>query len=229
MHGFEHMDFPDDNTCSIYFDTKDYLLARRSIERPVYKEKFRLRTYGARAESGDVAFPEIKKKYDHVVYKRRIQMTYGEAYECLLQGSVPESFGQIGREISHMFELYPGLQPSALIAYRRDPYLAPGGIDLRVTFDHDIRFRKDRLDLRYGSDGIRIFPEDMFIMELKLPGVFPKWMADAIWSLGIEPTHFSKYGEAYRRFLRPGAEENLKTELKYTDLKTKQEVFHHVA
>ena len=31
---------------SLYMDTPDYLLARRSLERPIYKEKLRLRSYG---------------------------------------------------------------------------------------------------------------------------------------------------------------------------------------
>ena len=31
---------------NIYFDTPDYRLIRTSLEKPIYKEKLRLRTYG---------------------------------------------------------------------------------------------------------------------------------------------------------------------------------------
>ena len=31
---------------SLYFDTPDYLLIRHSLEKPLYKEKLRLRSYG---------------------------------------------------------------------------------------------------------------------------------------------------------------------------------------
>lgn len=32
--------------CNIYYDTPDYDLIRTSIDKPVYKEKLRLRSYG---------------------------------------------------------------------------------------------------------------------------------------------------------------------------------------
>lgn len=31
--------------CNIYYDTPDYRLIRASIEKPIYKEKLRMRTY----------------------------------------------------------------------------------------------------------------------------------------------------------------------------------------
>ena len=55
---------------NIYLDTPDYELTRESIEKPIYKEKVRLRAYGMPKED-DKVFLEIKKKYKGVVYKRR--------------------------------------------------------------------------------------------------------------------------------------------------------------
>lgn len=57
--------------CNIYYDTPDWRLIRASLEKPVYKEKLRVRSYGVAAPEGKV-FVEIKKKFDGVVYKRRI-------------------------------------------------------------------------------------------------------------------------------------------------------------
>lgn len=48
---------------NIYFDTEDYRIIRRSLEKPAYKEKLRIRSYKA-AESGDTVFAELKKKYN---------------------------------------------------------------------------------------------------------------------------------------------------------------------
>ena len=59
--------------CNIYFDTPDYLLIRRSIDKPIFKEKVRLRTYGVPNDQ-TVAFFEVKRKYKKVVYKRRIHI-----------------------------------------------------------------------------------------------------------------------------------------------------------
>lgn len=48
--------------CNIYYDTDSYELIRKSIEKPVYKEKFRVRSYGVPSDT-DMIFAEIKKKY----------------------------------------------------------------------------------------------------------------------------------------------------------------------
>ena len=47
---------------NVYFDTDSYRLIRRSIEKPVYKEKLRIRSY-ERAQPGSRVFVELKKKY----------------------------------------------------------------------------------------------------------------------------------------------------------------------
>ena len=48
--------------CNIYYDTVDYKLISRSIEKPIYKEKIRLRSYGIPTPDSTV-FLELKKKY----------------------------------------------------------------------------------------------------------------------------------------------------------------------
>ena len=57
--------------CNIYYDTPDWRLIRASLEKPAYKEKLRVRSYGVPTET-DRVFVELKKKFDGVVYKRRI-------------------------------------------------------------------------------------------------------------------------------------------------------------
>lgn len=69
----EHMQadkFGQYTICNIYYDTDDWQLIRTSIEKPVYKEKLRVRSYGVPGDKGKV-FVELKKKYDGVVYKRK--------------------------------------------------------------------------------------------------------------------------------------------------------------
>ena len=53
---------------SIYFDTPDRRLVRSSLEKPVYKEKLRLRCYGLPGPQ-DPVYVEVKKKYKGIVYK----------------------------------------------------------------------------------------------------------------------------------------------------------------
>ena len=56
---------------SLYYDTDNYLLIRNSIEKPLYKEKLRARSYGL---ASDIVFLELKKKYNGIVYKRRVEL-----------------------------------------------------------------------------------------------------------------------------------------------------------
>ena len=68
---------------SLYFDTPGRALIERSLDKPLYKEKLRLRRYGeAAGEDADedgCVFVEIKKKYKGVVYKRRVGMSLAAA------------------------------------------------------------------------------------------------------------------------------------------------------
>ena len=67
---------------NIYYDTPDFRLIRESLDKPVYKEKLRVRSYGP-ASAGDEVFVELKKKVQGVVYKRRIAMPGIQDEACL--------------------------------------------------------------------------------------------------------------------------------------------------
>ena len=56
---------------NIYYDTDSFRLIRDSLDHPVYKEKLRVRSY-QRTDESDTVFVEIKKKFESVVYKRRV-------------------------------------------------------------------------------------------------------------------------------------------------------------
>lgn len=158
--------------CNIYYDTDDWRLVRASIEKPVYKEKLRVRSYGVQDDDGKV-FVELKKKYDGVVYKRRIITAPETAKDFLdgLDGEIPgSSFGQIGREIEWFQSFYSAV-PKVFIGYDRLAFAGIEQPELRITFDTDIRYRTTELDLRLGDHGALILPHDEVLMEIKLPGV----------------------------------------------------------
>ena len=189
---------------SLYLDTEDSLLIRRSLEKPVYKEKLRLRSYGVPREMDNV-FLEVKKKVRGVVYKRRICLPLAQAMECLAQGSVPAAGGQIGREIAYMLRRYR-LRPAVLLAYDRTAYteLEPSPNQLRITIDRDIRSRQTDLDLRLGSAGESLLAPGMRLMEIKTAHAIPLWLCAALDQNEIRPTSFSKYGRVYEAHMRAG-------------------------
>ena len=91
--------------CNIYYDTDNWDLIRKSIEKPVYKEKLRVRSYGV-PKSDDEVFIELKKKYDGIVYKRRITMEAKTAEKYLVGCKQSLQETQIGKEIEYFQNLH---------------------------------------------------------------------------------------------------------------------------
>jgi hypothetical protein len=185
---------------NIYFDTPDYKLIERSLEKPVYKEKLRLRTYGTPTDDTN-SFIEIKKKFKGVVYKRRISMPYHEALEYLVEGQKPKKESQISKEIDYFVSYYKGLRPAMAISYDR---IALAGIedpDLRITFDSNIRWRTEKLDLKEGNKGFDILLPGQHLMELKIAGAMSVELARILDELNIRSTSFSKYGRGYVEYM----------------------------
>ena len=132
-YGFRWMDFGDPTVQSLYYDTPDYQLIRTSLDRPIYKEKLRLRAYG-KPEKVTMSFIEVKKKYKGVVYKRRVAQPLEMAYTGLNTGCVSQEGGQVGQEAEWMVRRY-ALQPKAVITYDRDAWFSDRWPDVRITFD----------------------------------------------------------------------------------------------
>lgn len=184
---------------SLYCDTFDYLLARRSIESPVYKEKLRIRSYGV-AKPEDEIFVEIKKKYEKVVYKRRIELLEKDADEFITEKMDFDYIKnrQIKKEIQYFLDRYSNLIPQVLISYDREAFFAKDDRNFRITFDRNITFRDYDLSLCKGIYGERILPEEKVLMEIKTPGAVCLWMLDILRDLKLYKISFSKYGNAYR-------------------------------
>lgn len=184
-------------TCSLYFDTPDFLLVRRSMEHPLYKEKLRLRSYGVTGDDTQV-FVELKKKYDSVVYKRRIGMTQEEADRYLLHGEqVMDS--QISREIDYCMQNYKGLAPACMLSYQREAFYDKDDHEFRMTFDDTVLWREDHLSLRDGIFGEPIIGEDQRLLEVKVANAIPMWLVKVLSENHIYKTSFSKYGTAYQK------------------------------
>ena len=179
---------------NIYCDTPDFRLVRRSQEKPVYKEKLRLRSYGTASPETPV-YLELKKKYKSIVYKRRITMPEQDAMAYLAGGVLPDS--QIAREIDYVIHHYPGIRPTVFLSYDRIAYYDQFDPNFRVTFDSNILWRDHDLSLRSSVSGAPLLPRDQVLMEIKTAGAIPLWMVSLLTDMKIYKTSFSKYGEAY--------------------------------
>ncbi len=187
---------------NLYFDTETYLLIRRSIEKPVYKEKLRIRSY-SKADADSTVFVELKKKYKHVVYKRRVALPEADAMKWLSSEKCTEKQTQISKEIDYFMEFYSTLHPTVFLSYEREAYYAKDGSDFRITFDDNILCRESDLSLQSDVYGTPILTKDRVLMEIKCSGGIPLWMTEILSKEKIFKTPFSKYGTAYKTLIFP--------------------------
>ena len=180
---------------SLYYDTPSMRLIRRSLEKPLYKEKFRLRYYGQYNDKTKV-FAEIKKKYKSVVYKRRIAMSQGETLDFLKNGP---NDGQTPteKEISFFFKRYEDLKPTMLISCEREAYFDKEDDGLRFTFDRNILYRNYDLSLESQRYGDPILKNGQVLLEIKTEGSLPLWVCRMLSERKLYKQSFSKYGRAY--------------------------------
>lgn len=187
---------------NIYFDTDNFQLVRHSIDDPVYKEKLRVRSYGAADPQGTV-FVELKKKYQKVVYKRRIAMPQKEAAEWMAGISHCRSDSQISREIDYFLEYYKTLKPAVFLSYDRQAYYLKDCSEFRMTFDENILCRRYDINLESGVYGDHVLAEGLTLMEVKCAAGMPLWLTSVLSEEHIYKTSFSKYGMAYKKFIYP--------------------------
>ena len=186
--------------CNIYFDTSQYELIRHSITKPIYKDKVRLRSYNI-PDLESTVFLEVKKKYEGVVSKRRIQMTLKEFYEYLNnKNKNANDENQIKNELNYYFDYFK-LIPTMFVSYDRTAYYGKDDRDFRVTFDNNIIARNYDLKLEKGNYGDNIFEEGKYIMEIKTLGSIPMWFVKILNEINASPCGFSKYGEGYTQLV----------------------------
>lgn len=208
----EHMKF--DSYCkngksymiyNIYFDTPDDAVIRRSIDKPYYKEKLRLRSYKMPTGNDDMVFLELKKKIGGIVAKRRAILHYDEAIQFIAMGKAPQTDNyqdqQVMKEISDFLARYP-VSPKVYISYERIAFFGKEDREFRVSFDKNILTRRNHVNLKDGDYGAELLTDGNYLMEVKCAGAVPLWMTELLSKMKIYKTGFSKYGTEYKRHAR---------------------------
>lgn len=184
---------------NLYYDTADSLLIRRSLARPPYKEKLRLRAYGVPA-SGSRVFLEIKKKFRGRVNKRRTTLRLAEAYDFIATGRKPAIRGSMNRQVIDEIEYFlrvHEVEPRLYIAYDRTAFTGLEHPSLRITFDANIRTRRRDLALELGDHGDPLLAPGRMVMEIKTPRNVPLWLSWILSDQRVYGCGFSKYGREY--------------------------------
>lgn len=188
---------------NIYFDTDDNLVIKKSISKPVFKEKLRLRGYGD-LNKESLLYLEMKKKIDGYVNKRRTMISCSEANDLIINHKMPEKKEyhnmQVLREILFYLTKY-NVKPALFISYERQAFHAYDNSDLRMTFDRRIITRRHNLDICEGIFGKELLDSDLFVMEIKTNQNIPVWLMELLSKNRIYSTSFSKYGTEFYNYL----------------------------
>ena len=209
------------NIYNIYFDTNNYDLITQSIDHPIFKEKFRARSY----DGYDKVFLEIKTKLlgsalrrdvlendgitkdNNIGYKRRILINKQD-FEDLIKGKATaldlakrnietRNDIQIAKEIDYFMSHFK-LKPKILLYYDRESYI--GDNDLRITFDENLKYRNKQLKFVKKSLDKTFFKDDKnIIMEIKAKSALPLWLVKVLSTEHIYPQRFSKIDKIYER------------------------------
>jgi len=182
---------------NIYYDTDNWDVIRRSLEKPRYKEKLRLRCYGIPGES-DNFFVELKKKYMGVVYKRRIALPTPALCELLPQIQAKND-QQIARELFFYLKSNP-VKPKMHVAFQRSAFTSTEEEWLRVTFDTNIAYRQYDLDFTSPDAGQSVLSDEYQLMEIKTHTSIPLWLSRILSENAVYRTSYSKYGTCYTDF-----------------------------
>ena len=196
---------------NIYCDNEYNESILNSISHPVYKEKLRLRCYGV-PDDETTTFLEIKKKFKGIVYKRRIELPYADAWDYLYSKKSLDMSIQQAREIDYLKNRME-LKPYVFVGYDRIAMIGADDPELRITFDTNIRYRFDDLDLRLGDSGKLLIDEKNgdYVMEIKRADSFPLWLTDILTSEKIYSSSFSKVGNVYKHNYRRNGDRCLQT------------------
>lgn len=204
---------------NIYLDTEKNDLIIKSIDRPNFKEKVRIRAYGIPTPDDNIFF-EIKTKrkirQNKNGFKRRFQLRLRDFYDYIdgktellsvARKEIEKSTDiQIAKELDYIVKKFQ-LRPKILISCERKSYDGREDSDLRITFDENLRYRYNNLRLEEGPSGKKYFQDKKnIIMEIKTTNSMPIWLVHALNECKIFPQAFSKYGKIYEKCFREGVE-----------------------
>ncbi len=185
---------------NIYYDSEDSKMIQTSLQKPIYKEKLRLRSYVEVDDNSDV-FVEMKKKFQNTVFKRRINLKLHDAINYLDLKKSIDNDSQIKKEIDYMIKIYNPVK-KLYLAYDRIAFHGIMDNEVRITFYKNIRYRFKNINLMDSDEDLYLLNDNQCLMEVKVQDTLPLWLTSALNKVKIYPTSFSKYGNIYSESLK---------------------------
>ncbi len=184
---------------SVYYDTDDLLFYFEKMDSVRIRKKLRVRTYNG-PEDMAPAFLEIKRKYGRRGFKERVRLPITDIDNALNSKDAAEivagrSFKERKALDRFRFNMRTRhLRPVVLVTYEREAFVGRDNERVRVTFDQNIRsLINPTLEQIFEDVGLRVFEDELFVLELKFDGMMPRWMTQLIRLLNLRSHPYSKY------------------------------------
>jgi len=183
---------------SLYYDGPDFRFYREKVDGIKFRRKLRIRHYqSAEPLAADTpVFVEIKQRLNRVTQKRRVRLPYSEALRLCDERQTLEHTprdGAVLDEISSLLWQYD-LRPASVVSYTRQALVGTEyDIGLRVTFDTNLSYRADHLELHENTSGLLLFPPDWAVVEIKVNERIPYWLTELVAVHNLNLVRVSKY------------------------------------
>lgn len=213
MSADRHTDAAYDNQYdiySLYLDSPDLRLYRRSCNGEKNRFKLRVRYYDSRSETP--VFVEVKARKSDCICKQRaavpkesLDRVLGSYFLSARDMDVSSACDL--NALERFCELGAGLsaRPNVLIRYTREAYEDPFGGSLRITMDRHLACRRMQGHAVATDDfGWIDLPSEWVVLEIKFTNTFPKWVSEMVQALGLVRTSAAKYVRSVEALLNAG-------------------------
>jgi len=181
---------------SLYYDSSDLLCYREKIDGEKYRRKLRVRTYGNHSE---IAFLEIKQRYNLTVQKRRFRASLPEilSYLDTSKNGIKNKRYDPTIEEANILVQKLRLEPKIVVSYNRTAFFDRFNKNLRITIDRNVRCRHIALNIETNkTKGRYALQPEMMILEIKFNESIPTWIVSCLNYLDLQVQRISKYCNA---------------------------------
>jgi SPX domain protein involved in polyphosphate accumulation len=186
---------------SVYLDTSDLMCYHEKYEGYKKRNKYRIRVYNEKQDES-IAFLEIKRKNENFISKDRAKLLFNNLENVLSSKNIGEylltqnngndNYLNTSKFLFHYYSKQ--LVPSSLVVYEREAFIGKFGLELRVTFDKNLRgsIYPNYKDFYEESKNRHAFPRS-FILEIKFHQTLPAWIPQLINKHRLQRISISKY------------------------------------
>jgi len=194
---------------SVYFDSASLDFYYEKMDGLKIRKKLRVRTYNEQ-DSINIAFLEIKRRYEKVIVKERLKIPLDSMERICIDREKPngqvlsDEFRSSSRYLNignnHVLDKFlynldhKDLRPTLLVTYEREAYIGIMDEKVRVTFDKNVRSQIfPSMDDIFSEDDLTYVTDGLAIVEFKFDNYMPTWLRKAAYQLNIRAQSISKY------------------------------------